>query len=125
MFSKHIVLAVALFACAATCTAQAPEHAPKHGAAADGQAVFMRIGCYTCHGTVGQGGAGVRLAPNTIPLEAFRTWVRNGSPGWTIARGMPAFPPSIISDAELAEVRAYLAGLPAPPAANDIPLLRR
>jgi mono/diheme cytochrome c family protein len=105
--------------------AQAPEHVPSHGAAANGKTVFMRIGCYTCHGTVGQGGAGARLAPNTIPLEAFRTWVRNGTPGWTIASGMPAFPPSVISDAELADVRAYLAGLPAPPAANDIPQLRR
>jgi hypothetical protein len=38
---------------------------------------------------------------------------------------MPAFPPTVISDAELADVRAYLADLPPPPAANDIPLLRR
>jgi mono/diheme cytochrome c family protein len=36
---------------------------------------------------------------------------------------MPAFPAAVLSDAELTDVRAYLASLPPPPAANDIPLL--
>jgi type IV pilus assembly protein PilQ len=44
----------------------------------------MRVGCYTCHGTVGQGGAGARLAPNTMPLPAMQVWVRGGTPGWSI-----------------------------------------
>lgn len=92
---------------------------------ANGEAVFLRVGCPACHGTVGQGGtAGPRLAPNTLPLAAFETWVRNGTPGWSIASGMPAFPRGIVSDAELADVRAYLANLPAPRAPDDIALLR-
>ncbi len=41
----------------------------------------MRVGCYTCHGTVGQGGAGARLAPNTMPLAAMQVWVRGGDAG--------------------------------------------
>jgi mono/diheme cytochrome c family protein len=73
---------------------------------------------------VGQGGAGPRLAPNTLPLAAFETWVRNGTPGWSIASGMPAFPRSIVSDRDLADARAYLASLPAPRAPGDIALLR-
>jgi mono/diheme cytochrome c family protein len=72
---------------------------------------------------VGHGGAARRLAPNTLPLPAFTTWVRNGTPGWTFATGMPAFPASVISDADLADIRAYLASLPAPRAVADIPLL--
>ena len=92
-------------------------------AAANGESVYLRVGCQACHGTVGHGGAARRLAPNTLPLPGFETWVRNGSPGWTIAAGMPAFPASVISDAELADIRAYLASLPPPPAAADIPLL--
>jgi mono/diheme cytochrome c family protein len=92
--------------------------------AANGKAVFLRIGCQSCHGTVGQGGAGARLAPSTLPFDAFRTWVRSGTPGWTIARGMPAFPASVVTDDELADVRAYLASLPPPPGPDRIPLLR-
>ncbi len=84
----------------------------------------MRVGCYACHGTVGHGGAGARLAPNTLPLPAFQTWVRNGTPGWTATSGMPAFPATVITDQELADVRAFLASLPAPPAVQDIPLLK-
>jgi mono/diheme cytochrome c family protein len=83
----------------------------------------LRVGCFTCHGTVGHGGAAPRLTPNTLPLPGFTTWVRNGTPGWTIATGMPAFSTEVLSGAELADVRAYLAGLPPPRAVADIPLL--
>jgi hypothetical protein len=67
-------------------------------------------------------GAAPRLAPNTLPLEGFMTWLRNGTPGWTIATGMPAFSASVLSDAELADVRTYLASLP-PRAIAVLPLL--
>jgi len=90
----------------------------------NGAAAFMRVGCPACHGTVGHGGAGPKLAPNTLPLAAFTTWVRNGTPGWSYGNGMPAFPPAALSDTELADVRAYLAGLPTPRPADEIPLLR-
>ena len=80
----------------------------------NGETVYLRVGCQACHGTVGQGGAGPRLAPNTLPLAAFETWVRDGTPGWSIASGMPGFPAAIVS----------LANLPAPRAPDDIALLR-
>jgi hypothetical protein len=38
---------------------------------------------------------------------------------------MPAFSPAVLSDRNLADARAYLANLPAPRPADDIPLLRR
>jgi len=91
--------------------------------AAHGREVFLKLGCQACHGTVGQGGAGAVLAPNTIPLAAFQTWVRNGTPGWSVASGMPAWSPRVLSDDDLVDVREYLATLPAPRAAKDIPLL--
>lgn len=91
--------------------------------AASGRAAYLRVGCDACHGTVGQGGAGARLSPYTLPLEAFRVWVRNGSPGWSFARGMPGFPADVLNDAELTDVQAFLASLPAPKAVEDIPLL--
>jgi mono/diheme cytochrome c family protein len=58
-----------------------------------------------------------------LPLESFTTWVRNGTPGWTIASGMPAFSADALSDTDLADVRVYLASLPPPRAVADIPLL--
>jgi ubiquinol-cytochrome c reductase cytochrome c subunit len=90
----------------------------------NGKAVYMRAGCFTCHGTVGHGGAGARLTPNPPPIAAFTSWVRKGTPGWSVLGGMPAFSPALISDKELADIRAYLASLPPPPAAKDIPLLQ-
>ena len=120
---KPLLLAAALL-CALTSSANAQSPKPTRPSATNGKTVFMRVGCYTCHGTVGQGGAGARLAPNTMPLVAMQVWVRGGTPGWSIARGMPAFPATVISDSELADVQAYLANLPAPPKPDDIALLR-
>jgi mono/diheme cytochrome c family protein len=113
-------------ACALLCfaaSAAAQSARTERAAIANGESVYLRVGCQACHGTVGHGGAARRLAPNTLPLAAFTTWVRNGSPGWSFLAGMPAFPPSVISDAELADVRAYLASLPEPPPVDEIPLL--
>jgi ubiquinol-cytochrome c reductase cytochrome c subunit len=116
-----MLAAAALLCCALGTAAQSARS--DRAAVANGRDVYLRIGCFTCHGTVGHGGAARRLAPDPLPLEAFTTWVRNGSPGWSFAAGMPAFPASVLSDAELADVRAYLASLPAPPAVDDLPLL--
>ena len=118
---RRLLLAAALLFSAISATAQSSR--TDRAAVTNGENAYMRVGCFTCHGTVGHGGAAPRLAPNTLPLPGFTTWVRNGTPGWSIASGMPAFPVASLSDAELADVRAYLASLPPPPAANDIPLL--
>jgi ubiquinol-cytochrome c reductase cytochrome c subunit len=118
---KPLLLASALLCFASIAAAQSAR--TDRAAVANGESAYMRVGCFTCHGTVGHGGAAPRLAPNTLPLPGFTSWVRNGTPGWTIASGMPAFPASVISDAELADVRAYLASLPPPPRVADIPLL--
>ena len=124
---KHLVFgAVVLAGCLGqVAVARAQAAKPDAPNPANGKAVYMRVGCFTCHGTVGHGGAGTRLAPNPLPLPAFQTWVRKGTPGWSVFGGMPAFSASVISDKELADIRAFLASLPAPPAAKDIPLLNQ
>lgn len=121
---KRSLLAIALLGCAVPALAQQPAGA-RRPSAANGQAVFMRLGCYTCHGTVGHGGAGPALAPGTLPLPAFQTWVRHGTPGWSVASGMPAFSQRLLPDADLADVREYLATRPAPRPAKDIALLNQ
>jgi ubiquinol-cytochrome c reductase cytochrome c subunit len=87
------------------------------GSVNSGREVYMQKGCYTCHGTVGQGGAGPRLAPGRWPLDAFAAYVRNPS------GLMPAYQFQI-TDAELTSIRAYLASIPAPPEPKTLPLLR-
>lgn len=83
----------------------------------------MSAGCYTCHGTVGQGGAGARLAPKPLPLERFIAYIRSGRRGWSVAGGMPAYPASMVSDEVLTDIWAYLASIPPPPPATTIALL--
>ena len=124
---RHVVLAACVAIASAPSSAFAQDSASPAAtrtSAANGEAVFLRSGCPACHGTVGQGGvAGPRLATNTLPLAAFQAWVRNGSNGWSIAIGMPAFPATVVSDRDLADARAYLASLPPPRSPDDIALL--
>lgn len=114
-------LVFALLCCTSAVSAQSAR--PDRAAIANGESVYLRIGCQACHGTVGHGGAAKRLAPDTLPMAAFTTWVRNGSPGWSFLAGMPAFSAEVISDAELANVQAYLASQPQPRPLAEIPLL--
>src|SRR5882757_3633640 len=101
------LLALVLKVCAAD--AASPEH---------GKAVFMKMGCWQCHGTVGQGGAGPRIAPDPLPHDTFAAFVR------TTSRAMPPYREKILSDADLADIHAYLQSIPVPANAENIPLLR-
>ena len=87
-----------------------------------GKAAFMQHGCWQCHGTEGQGSIatsnGKRLAPNPLPWEAFAGFVRSTN------RAMPPFSEKILSDADLADIYAYLQSIPEPAAVKDIPLMR-
>ena len=85
-----------------------------------GKQVFMRAGCWQCHGTVGQGGAaGPKLAPDPLPFDALSSFVR------TTNRQMPAYREEVLSDADLADLYAYLNSIPQGPDAKTIPLLNQ
>jgi mono/diheme cytochrome c family protein len=85
-----------------------------------GKTFFTKYGCYQCHGTQGQGTtAGARLAPKPIALAALIAYVRQ-------PKGqMPPYTSKVVSDTELADIRAYLASIPEPPPAKNIPLLNQ
>jgi ubiquinol-cytochrome c reductase cytochrome c subunit len=85
------------------------------GDAAKGKALYAKNGCYECHGTVGQGGTGPRIAPRTASLAYIRK----------PAGQMPPYTAKVMPDAELADVQAYLMSIPAPPAAKSIPILNQ
>ncbi len=89
------------------------------GNAENGKKLFLKNGCYQCHGQAGQGGlAGARLAQTKLSQTAFTAFVRNPPPS-----GMPAYRPKVMSDQELADVWSYIRTFPEPPAASSIPIL--
>jgi mono/diheme cytochrome c family protein len=107
---KRMIFAVTLMGifAASSMFAQAPA-----GDAAKGKALFLKNGCYECHGTVGQGGTGPRIAPRTASLAYIRK----------PAGGMPPYTPKVLPDSDVADLLAYLMSIPAPPPAKSIPLL--
>jgi mono/diheme cytochrome c family protein len=108
-------------ACAVAFLAAAPAWADApRGDAARGKTLYMKNGCYTCHGTAGQGGdrgSGGRIAPNVFPWEAFVQAVRH-------PRNMPRFDPQYVNDQDLADIHAYLSSIKPGPKASEIPLLK-
>jgi ubiquinol-cytochrome c reductase cytochrome c subunit len=112
MQARKLLAAMALAAVPLTCLAQGSD--PN----TDGFRAYMTAGCYECHGTVGQGGVGPRLAPRPMPLEAMMAFVRHS------ARSMPAYDAKVLSDADLSRIHAYLNGIAPSPAPDKIPELR-
>jgi ubiquinol-cytochrome c reductase cytochrome c subunit len=94
--------------------AQAPA-----GNVENGKRLFVKIGCYECHGYAGQGGAGARLAPKVLPMTAFTAYVRHPS------GAMPPYTIKVASDSDLTDIRAWLASIPEPPPLRNIPLLNQ
>jgi mono/diheme cytochrome c family protein len=83
--------------------------------------MFLADGCYQCHGTTGAGGgiAGPRLAPNPLPFEGVKAKLR------TASGRMPVYSAAVITDAQIADIVAYLQSIPSGQPAKDIPLLNR
>lgn len=85
-----------------------------------GQKLYQKNMCFTCHGTAGNGGergSGPRVAPNVWPMEAMKIQLRNPR------QDMPRYDEKFVSDADLADIHAYLSTIKAGPKAKDIPLL--
>jgi ubiquinol-cytochrome c reductase cytochrome c subunit len=87
----------------------------------NGKKAFVQHGCWECHGFDGQGSAvtsgGKVIADTGLPLDAFSAFVRGTN------RAMPPFSAKILSDADLADIYAYLESQPKPKPVKDIPLL--
>jgi mono/diheme cytochrome c family protein len=112
------VIAVALMSLGAA--PQTKTGGAAEGNAENGKRIFVKNGCYQCHGYDGHGGPGTKLAPNPLILAAFIAYVRHPPPG-----GMPVYSPKVMSDPELADVWSYLKTIPQTRAVKDIPLLNK
>jgi len=100
-----------------SCVAAAAQ--TKAGDAESGKRLYLKNGCYQCHGQSGQGGlAGARLAQTKLTQATFLAYVRNPGPG-----GMPPYRAQVMRDVELADVWSYIKTFPEPAPAKSIPLL--
>ena len=90
------------------------------GNADNGKRLFLRDGCWECHGFAGQGGRdGARIGATSLTLQGVIRYVRRPT------GSMPAFTDKLISDQELTDIYAYLKSLPPVKAAKDVPLLNQ
>ena len=112
------VLVLAAAGAAAQTPAQAPAQTTPAGDADAGKKLFVSLGCWTCHGYEGQGGAAPRIAPRPLPRAAFTTYVRRPS------ERMPNYPERVVSDEQLGHIHAYLQSRPMPRPIESIPLLQ-
>jgi ubiquinol-cytochrome c reductase cytochrome c subunit len=90
------------------------------GNSKNGKAVYTADGCYECHGREAQGGIGTgpKLGPSPIPYPAFVFQVR------TPRDQMPPYTAKVLSDAELADIYAFVQSQPQPPKVDSIPQLK-
>jgi mono/diheme cytochrome c family protein len=120
--------AVIFLLCATSPKAQtaAPQAEKTQGAPAgnaeNGKKIFTKDGCYECHGREGQGaaqGAGPRIGPPQLSLEALTKYVRQPT------GQMPPYTNKVVSDQELTDIYAYLQSRPKATPSKDIPLLNQ
>lgn len=107
---------------AGSAAAQAPHAAPQNaptGDGARGRQLYMSVGCYQCHGTIGQGGGvfGPRLAPGPIGYQYFVNQIR------TPRQQMPFYTAVVLPDNDVADIYTYLRSIPPAKKLADIPLL--
>jgi mono/diheme cytochrome c family protein len=114
--------AAALLGAAVSAQAPTPSSTPPAAPAAanlqQGHELYLKYSCYACHGYDGHGGAGARLVPISLSVTRFTAYVRN-------PRRMPPYTDKVLSDAQLADLFAYIKSLPTSPSADRIPLLTR
>ena len=73
------------------------------GNAQRGKELFVKTGCYQCHGYEAQGAStGPRLGPEPIAFARFVAYVRKP------AGEMPPYTVKVLSDAQLADIHAFV-----------------
>ena len=105
---------------AGTTSAAPQDEKPPAGNTQNGKKLFTSYGCFECHGHHAEGTSvgGPRLGPNPISFAAFSRYTRQPT------GQMPPFTIKVTSDADLADIYAFLQSLPQPPKVESIPALK-
>ena len=120
LLTMATVLLGFLFVTTLSAAQESKSAAAPSGNVENGKRLFMKDGCYQCHGREGQGSvmSGPRIAPNPIPLEAVLRYVRKPS------GEMPPYTEKVISDQELTDIYAFLQSRANPQPAKSNALLK-
>jgi mono/diheme cytochrome c family protein len=98
---------------------------PPRGDAKAGKELFTKFGCYECHQYSGQGyngtPGGARLMGLSMTVDAFTAYIRNPPR----SRNMPPYTAKVMTDAQAADIWAYIQTFPPASEARDIPLLNQ
>jgi mono/diheme cytochrome c family protein len=109
---------LAVLLIAASSLAQQSTPPASTASAENGKKLFLRDGCWECHGYAGQGGRdGARLAETALTSNQFTRYIRRPT------GAMPAYIEKVLSDAEAADIWAYVKTLTGPKTAREVPLL--
>jgi mono/diheme cytochrome c family protein len=88
------------------------------GDAVEGKRLYLAVGCFTCHGRSGQGGAmngpAPILAKTQMPFDGFKGQLRNP------ANEMPAYSEKVMTDKQIADIYAFVESLPGPRPTKDM-----
>jgi mono/diheme cytochrome c family protein len=113
------VIAVAFGAGGFDRAARAQDAPP--GDAVEGKRLYLAVGCFTCHGRSGQGGAMngpvPALAKTAMPFDGFKGQLRQP------ANEMPAYSEKVMTDKQVADIYAFVESLPGPRPTKDVKIL--
>ena len=113
-----MLAAVALTASFAVHAGEAQAPAAPKGDVASGKTLYTSMGCWQCHGTVGQGARTGPTLISPLPYAAYIVQLRAPS------REMPPYEPKLLSDQQAADIYAYMKTFPEPPDHKTIKLLQ-
>jgi ubiquinol-cytochrome c reductase cytochrome c subunit len=108
--SRHVsVIALCFGICLLSAKVMSGQNSVSHEVN-EGKVLLEALGCYECHGYVGQGSrsSGPSLTVPLLPFGAFLRQLRYP------AAEMPPYEPSVVSDGQAEEIYAYLKSLPPP-----------
>jgi len=89
------------------------------GNVANGEQLYVQVGCYQCHGLAGQGAlrTGPRVSRTPFSYQGFLAQLRHPF------SQMPPYEAAVLSDQDAADLYAYLQQMPPPRDPKSIPLL--
>ena len=134
-----LLAATSVFAAAQSAKAKDEGDASKGGHASTGSMVgdpargkelFVKDGCYECHGYLGQGGSysGVRLAPDPLPWQAIAAFIRNPpglNPAALTDSMMPPYSSKLVPDKDVQDIYAFLKSVPPAKDIKGVPTYKK
>ncbi len=113
LFGTALVATIAVCSFGAAHAQDAPP-----GDAVEGKRLYLAVGCFTCHGRSGQGGAmngpAPILAKTAMPFDGFKGQLRQP------VNDMPAYSEKVMTDRQIADIYAFVESLPGPRPTKDM-----